>query len=136
MPRGTPEVAERGKNTRFSGERAVEAGRKGAQARIANLPIRKCLKNIATEALYGHPPLPAEQLKQIAKFFAIATKEVTFAHVAIWKQTLEMSKGDVTAFNLVAAYAGEKPAENINITASDFTELNEAFDALKGDDAE
>ena len=133
MPRGTPEVAERGKNTRFSGERAVEAGKKGAQARIANMPIRRCLKNIATEALYGHPPLPADQLKQIAKFFSITTKEVTFAHVAIWKQTLEMSKGDVTAFNLVAAYAGEKPSENVNIKTGNFDALNEAFDQLKDD---
>lgn len=109
MPRGSKEIAERGKSTRFSGEKAVEASRKSAAVRRANAPIRKCLKNIATEALYGHPPLPDGQLKPVAKFFGIRVKEVTFAHLAMYKQAIEMAKGDMNALNLVAGYAGENP---------------------------
>lgn len=134
MPRGTKDIARRGEKTRFSGERAVEAGRKGNAARIANIPVRKCLKNIASEALYGHPPLPNSQLQPVAKFFGIEISAVTFAHIAIFKQSVEMAKGDASAFNLVAAYAGEKPTENVSITTGSYEALNEAFDALNGDD--
>lgn len=135
MPRGSKEIAERGKKTRFTRESAAINGRKGNAARIANIPVRKCLKNIASTALYGHPPLPDEQLKQVAKFFDITTDEVTFAHLAIFKQSVEMAKGDASALNLVAAYAGEKPTENVSITTGSFDALNEAFEALKGEDA-
>lgn len=133
MPRGTKDVAERGKKTRFTRENAVEMGKRGNAARRANIPVRKCLKNIASEALYGHPPLPDAQLEQVARFFSIKVKEVTFAHLAIFKQSVEMAKGDPNALNLVAAYAGEKPTENVNVTTGSFDALNEAFEALKGD---
>lgn len=128
-------MPERGKATRFTRESAAIAGRKGNATRIANIPLRKCLKNIASEALYGHPPLPDGQLRPVADFFGIDVKNVTFAHLAIFKQSVEMAKGDASAFNLVAAYAGEKPTENIAVTAGSFDALNEAFEALKGDDA-
>lgn len=136
MPRGTPDVARRGEKTRFTRESAVEAGRKGNAARRANIPIRKCLKNIASEALYGHPPLPDNQLQPVAKFFAIKVKEVTFAHLAIFKQSVEMAKGDASALNLVAAYAGEKPTENVNITTGNHEALNDAFEALQAGESE
>lgn len=116
MPRGTPDVANRGIATRFSGERAVEMGRRGNAAMQRNTPIRKCLKQIATEALYGHPPVANETLSKVAKFFKIRSKDVTFAHVALFKQATEMAKGDPGAFNLLANYAGEKPAEKIQLT--------------------
>lgn len=116
MPRGTPDVANRGIATRFSGERAVEMGRRGNAAMQRNTPIRKCLKQIATEALYGHPPVANETLSKVAKFFKIRSKDVTFAHVALFKQATEMEKGDPGAFNLLANYAGEKPAEKIQLT--------------------
>lgn len=128
MPRGTKEVAERGRATRFAGERAVEAAKKGAAARIANIPIRKCLKNIATQALYGHPPLTDDQLKPIAEFFGIKVADVTFAELAIYKQAVEMAKGDQSALNLVAAYAGEKPADKVEVSSPDMTALDEAFE--------
>lgn len=133
MPRGNKDIAERGKSTRFTRESAVEAGRKGNAVRRANIPVRKCLKNIASEALYGHPPLPDAQLKPVADFFKIKVKEVTFAHLAIFKQSVEMAKGDPSALNLVAAYAGEKPTENVSITTGNFDALNSAFEALKDD---
>lgn len=135
MPRGTPEIAKRGERTRFNRETAVEASKKSAKVRHANIPVRKCLKNIASEALYGHPPLPDSQLDAVAKFFSIKVKDVTFAHLAIFKQSVEMAKGDPGALNLVAAYAGEKPTENVSITTGSFDALNEAFDAMNGGDA-
>lgn len=110
MPRGSKDIAERGRATQFNRETAAEAGRKSAVARKANAPLKKCLKNIATEALYGHPPLPDSQLKPVAKFFGIKAKEVTFVHLAFYKQACEMAKGDANALNLVAGYAGENPA--------------------------
>lgn len=130
MPKGTIDVVRRGEKTRFTGENAAEMGRKGNEARRRNLPIRKCLKNIATEALYGHPPLPDEQLRQVAKFFDIKVKDVTFGHLAIFKQAIEMAKGDPSALNLVAAYAGEKPTENVSVSVGSYDALNEAFSDL------
>ena len=119
MSHGTPEIAERGRATRFSGERAVEMGKRGNAAMQRNTPLRKCLKQIATEALYGHPPVSNDTLGKVAKFFKIKAKDVTFAHVALFKQATEMAKGDPGAFNLVANYAGEKPAEKIQLTEVD-----------------
>lgn len=134
MPRGTKDIVERGKNTRFSGQRAAEAGERGRAAARANRPIRMCLRHIATEALYGKPPLSEAQLQPVAEFFGIKVGDVTFAHLAIFKQSVEMAKGDPSALNLVAAYAGEKPTENISVTAGNFDALNEAFEALKESD--
>lgn len=135
MPRGTKEVAERGRATRFTRETAVKAAAKATEQRKILAPVRKCLKNIASEALYGHPPLPDNQLQPVAKFFGIPVKDVTFAHLAIFKQSVEMAKGDSSAFNLVAAYAGEKPSENVSVTVGNHEALTAAFDALR-DDAE
>lgn len=132
MPRGDKDLGKK-RGVRFTKENAREMGLRGNAVRRANIPIRKCLKNIASEALYGHPPLPDEQLQAVAKFFSIKVKEVTFAHLAIFKQSIEMAKGDASAFNLVAAYAGEKPTENVNITTANHEALNEAFEALKGE---
>lgn len=134
MPRGTKDIARRGERTRFTRETAVKAAAIASERRKVLAPVRKCLKNIASEALYGHPPLPDEQLTAVAKFFKIKVKEVTFAHLAIFKQSVEMAKGDASAFNLVAAYAGEKPTENVSITTGSHEALDEAFDALKDDD--
>ena len=136
MPRGTKDIAQRGEKTRFNRETAVEAAKKSAKTRHANIPVRKCLKNIASEALYGHPPLPDSQLQPVAKFFSIKVKEVTFAHLAIFKQSVEMAKGDASALNLVAAYAGEKPTENVNITTGNHEALNDAFEALQAGEGE
>lgn len=137
MPQGDKDMGrKRGINTRFTGENAAEMGRRGNAVRRANIPIRKCLKNIASEALYGAPQISNEQKKQIAKFYKINPSEVTNAHLAIYKQTLEMGKGDANALNIVAGYAGEKPTENVTITTGSFDALNDAFEALKGDDAE
>ena len=124
---GSPDIVERGRKTQFNGENAAEMARRSAEVRRANSPIRKCLKQLATEALYGHPPVANDTLKKVAKFFKIKTAEVTFAHVAIFKQATEMAKGDPGAFNLVANYAGEKPAEKVEVVTPDFSELNDAF---------
>ena len=136
MPRGSKDIVERGRKTQFTRETAAVAGRKGNETRIAHLPIRKCLKNIASEALYGHPPLPDNQLEPVAKFFGIKVKDVTFAHLAIFKQSVEMAKGDASALNLVAAYAGEKPTENVSITTGNHDALNAAFEALQAGEGE
>lgn len=134
MPSGNKELSKLGIEHRFNGENAGEMARRSAEVRRANAPIRKCLKNLATEALYGHPPVANETLKKVAKFFKIRAAEVTFAHVAIFKQATEMAKGDPGAFNLVAAYAGEKPAERVEVITPDYTELDDAFSAEAGTD--
>lgn len=134
MPSGNKQLSKLGIEHRFNGENAAEMARRSAEVRRANAPIRKCLKNLATEALYGHPPVANETLKKVAKFFKIRTAEVTFAHVAIFKQATEMAKGDPGAFNLVAAYAGEKPAERVEVITPDYTELDDAFSAEAGTD--
>ena len=126
---GSPDIAERGRKTRFTGENAAEMGKRGNAAWQANAPIRKCLKQLATDALYGHPPVSNDTLSKVAKFFKIKSKEVTFAHVAVFKQATEMAKGDPGAFNLLAAYAGEKPADKVEISSPDFTDLQAAFSA-------
>lgn len=134
---GSPDIVERGRKTQFTGENAAEMGKRGNAAKRANAPIRKCLKQLATEALYGHPPVANDTLAKVAKFFKIRIKDVTFAHVAIFKQATEMAKGDPGAFNLVANYAGEKPAEKVEVLTPDYTELDDAFKAEAGtDDAE
>ena len=119
MPRGSADIVERGRKTQFTGETAAEMGRRGNAAMQKNTPIRKCLKQLATEALYGHPPVANDTLRKVAKFFKIRVSDVTFAHVAIFKQATEMAKGDPGAFNLVANYAGEKPAEKVMIADVD-----------------
>lgn len=134
MPSGTKDVANRGIATRFNGENAAEMAQRSAAVRRANSPIRKCLKQLATEALYGHPPIANDSLRKVAKFFKIKTAEVTFAHVAIFRQASEMAKGDPGAFNLVANYAGEKPAEKVEVVTPDFTELQDAFEQETGTD--
>ena len=133
MPSGTKDVVNRGIKTRFNGENAGEMARRSAEVRRANAPIRKCLKQLATEALYGHPPVANETLRKVAKFFKVSVKDVTFAHVAIFKQATEMAKGDPGAFNLVANYAGEKPAERVEVTTPDYTELSAAFEEEAGE---
>lgn len=135
MPRGTKDVAERGRKTRFNGETAVEAARKSVEARKTLRPVRMCLKGIATEALYGKPPLPASQLEPVANFFQIPKEEVTFAHLAMFKQAVEMAKGNQMALNTVAAYAGEKPTEKVEITQVDYSALDDAFEQQGGGDA-
>lgn len=134
MPSGTKDVANRGIATRFNGENAAEMAQRSAAVRRANAPIKKCLKQLATEALYGHPPIANDSLRKVAKFFKIKTAEVTFAHVAIFRQASEMAKGDPGAFNLVANYAGEKPAERVEVVTPDFTELQDAFEQETGTD--
>lgn len=134
MARGSPDIVERGRKTQFTGETAAEMGRRGNQAMQRNAPIRKCLKQLATEALYGHPPVSNDTLAKVAKFFKIKAREVTFAHVAIFMQATEMAKGDPAAFNLVANYAGEKPAERVEVTTPDYTELDDAFNQEAGTD--
>ena len=134
MPRGSADIVERGRKTQFTGETAAEMGRRGNQAMQRNAPIRKCLKQLATEALYGHPPIANDSLRTVAKFFKISVREVTFAHVAIFRQASEMAKGDPAAFNLVANYAGEKPAERVEVTTPDYTELDDAFNQETGTD--
>lgn len=125
---GNPEGYKNGIKTRFTTANASEMGKRGNQKRIENGPLRLCLKHLATETMYGHPPVSADQLAKVGKFFKIKPKDVTFAHVALFKQALEMAKGDPGAFNLVAAYAGEKPTEKVELTAPDFSALNAAFE--------
>lgn len=134
MPSGSKDISTRGIETRFNGQNAGEMARRSAEVRRANAPIRKCLKQLATEALYGHPPIANDSLRKVAKFFKIKVSEVTFAHVAIFRQASEMAKGDPGAFNLVANYAGEKPAEKVEVVTPDFTELQDAFEQETGTD--
>lgn len=133
MPRGDKNAGQKiGKSTRFSGETAADAARKRAAKQRETKPLRDCLRGIATQALYGKPPLSDAQLQPVAEFFGVKIPEVTFAHLAIYKQSIEMAKGDQAALNLVAAYAGEKPVENIAITTPDAETIERVEYALFG----
>lgn len=44
--------------------------------------------------------------------------------------------GSVRAYEVIRDTIGEKPVENVALTSSSLDALNEAFEALKGDDAE
>ena len=55
------------------------------------------------------------------------------AHLAIFKQSVEMAKGDASAFNLVAAYAGEKPTENVNVSVADPGVMDEIRRRMDGE---
>lgn len=127
MPRGrSKEVMEQiGKGTYFNRTTAAEASRRSVEVRKARAPLKKCLRGIATEALYGKPPLPKNQLEPVAKFFGIEVADVTFAHLAMFKQAVEMAKGNQSALNVVAAYAGEKPVENVAVTVTDSSVMEE-----------
>ena len=128
MPRGDPNAGQKiGLNSRFNSETAAEASKKSRASARANSVVRKCLKGIATQALYGKPPIDDAQLRPVAKFFKIPINSVTFAHLAIFKQSVEMAKGDAGALNLVAAYAGEKPSEKVEVISADMSALDEAF---------
>lgn len=43
------------------------------------------------------------------------------------------NKGNANAMNIALGLMGEKPVENIAISAGSLDALNEAFEALKGD---
>ena len=133
MGNGTRAIVERGKNTRFTGENAAEMGRRGNAVRQANAPIRHMLKNICSDALHGHPPMSHDTLQKVAKFFKIPVREVEFGHVAAFKIITDAAKGDQGAFNLIAAYAGEKPAEKVEVVAPDYADLEAAFAAEQPD---
>lgn len=122
-------AAPNGKNTRINGENAAIYAKKSAEARRA----KKCLRDITHAALYEKPPLSKEQLKPVADYYGCKVEDITIADVAIFKQVAEALKGDRAAFELLAAYAGEKPSEKVEITASDYSALDEAFSALAGD---
>ena len=130
MPSGNKNAGQMiGMATRFNSETAAKANKKSRESARTNKTVRRCLKGIATEALYGKPPVPETQLKPVAEFFGIAVDDVTFAHLAIFKQSVEMAKGDASALNLVAAYAGEKPSDKIEVTTPDMSALDAAFEA-------
>lgn len=123
MPRGNKNFGkEYGRENAFNAETAREANKKSQESKARMRPIKLCLKGIATAALYSAPPISKEQKKLVAKMFGIKSTEVTYAHLAIFKQSIELAKGDRDALNTVAAYAGEKPVDRMEaaIESTDF----------------
>lgn len=101
--------------TRINGENAVEYARRSAEVRR----MKKCLRDIARAALYQKPPMTKEQLKPIAKYYGCKVSDITVADAALWRQVAESLKGDRGAFELLATYAGEKPAEVVDVNMPD-----------------
>lgn len=116
--KGSADVVQRGINTRFTKENAKEMGRRSGEVRRGLSPVRQAMKNIANEALYNPAPVSGEQKKAIAEFFGISPTQITMAHLAIYKQAIEAAKGNLQALIFLRDMNGEKPAENVSVSAT------------------
>ena len=127
MPAGDKNLGNtKGRKTQICGENAVEFAKRSAEVRRANAPIKRALKGIATEALYGKPLMDKEKLKPIQRFYKLkSVNDVTFAHLAMFALAKSAAQGVGSDLNTIAAYAGEKPTENINLNIPDPAVLDE-----------
>ena len=114
LPEGKPFV--RGEEQR---EKASKAGKRSAEVRRA----RKTLRNELLDLLSVNINTKDGTKKSTQE--AMST--------ALIKQALT---GNVRAYEVIRDTIGEKPVENVAITTGSYEALNEAFEALKGDDAE
>lgn len=104
------ELAEYGKNTRFNGSRAAEAGRKSAETRVQIGRLKHAAEEVITP----------EKAREIIE--ALATKAAS---------------GDVQASTFIRDLLGEKPAEKLEQTISEISfriegVSDEEADAISG----
>ena len=104
------------------GEEAREIGRRGG---IKSGEAKRARKTLREELL----ALLSEDLTDKQGRSMNAQKAMS---TALIKSALG---GSVRAYEVIRDTIGEKPVENIAVSAGSFEALNEAFEAMKGDDA-
>lgn len=100
------------------GDRAREIGRKGGKNSKAKQAMRKTLREELLVLL--QEDLTDKNGKTINTQRALST--------AVIKSALA---GSVRAYEVIRDTIGEKPAENVNLVTSDFSALEEAFNAAQ-----
>lgn len=102
------------------GDRAREIGRKGGKNSKAKQKMRKTLREELL-ALLSEQITDKNSGRQMEAQRAMST--------ALIQQAL---RGNVKAFEIVRDTIGEKPVDNISISATDMSALDEAFDKATG----
>ena len=115
VPKGAPPFQ--------AGEQAREAGRKGGRKSAERRAARKTLREELLVLLGEKRPDKQGNMVQVQ----------TAMSTALIKSALG---GSVRAYEVIRDTIGEKPVENVAITSGSYEALDEAFAALKGDDAE
>lgn len=111
LPEGRPFTA---------GEVAREAGRKGGKRSGAKKRARKTLRDELLALLSESRQAKDGSMTQVQ----------TAMSTALIKSALS---GSVRAFEVIRDTIGEKPVENVALSAGSLNALNEAFEALKDD---
>jgi len=111
LPEGRPFTA---------GEIAREAGRKGGKRSGAKKRARKTLRDELLALLSESRQAKDGSMTQVQ----------TAMSTALIKSALS---GSVRAFEVIRDTIGEKPVENVALSAGSLNALNEAFEALKDD---
>lgn len=114
LPRGRPFL---------TSEQAREAGKKGGKKSAQKRKERKTLREDLIATLTDMEIPQKETGKKIPVQEALS--------IAVIKAALN---GNVRAYEIIRDTIGEKPIENLNIVASDFTALDEAFARMEGAD--
>lgn len=94
--------------------RTKAAARKSAEVRANK---RQC-KDLAKMILEQAAPMNPAQKKQMAKLLGITKDEVTIALVSIFQQGQKAMKGDLAALTFLRDTAGEKPKDNVDVSAT------------------
>ena len=97
-------------------EISSKAGKKSVEIRRARKTLREELQILLSEQR------PGKDGKEVQVQTAIST--------ALIKAALN---GNVRAFETIRDTIGEKPMENITVSAGSFEALNEAFESMKGE---
>lgn len=100
-------------------QRASKAGKRSGEVRRARKTLRDELLTLLSERRAD------KQGHMVQVQTAMST--------ALIKSALG---GSVRAYEVIRDTIGEKPVENVALTSGSLDALNEAFEALKGDDAE
>ena len=112
----------KGQNLRApSTEEARERGRKGGKASAAKRAERKSLRE-------GLLLLLSEPLTKDGKPTGKTTQDAIIA--ALIKKA---AAGDTRAFEMIRDTIGEKPVQDVHVSTGDYTALDDAFAAMKGD---
>ena len=104
---------EKGKEHQFTAETAATLGAKGAQASAESKRARKTIRAELEKLLATHP------VDKDGKESEMSYQSAMIA--ALLKKAL---KGDTKAFEIIRDTVGEKPIENVEITANDFSALD------------
>lgn len=107
----------RGKPFEKGDARAREAQKKGARTKVARRTLREELLELLKVEIQGKDGKKKSTQEMISS--------------AIIKQAM---MGSTKAYEVIRDTIGEKPVENVNIVAADYSALESAFDDLSGGD--